>query len=431
MIDSTLKNANILIVDDQQANIDVLTGLLDAKGFTNYTTTEDPRVATTLFEKFKPDLLLLDLMMPHVTGFQVMEQLKLMIPANTYFPILILTADITPESKQKALAEGATDFLTKPFDLIEVDLRIKNLLHARYLHQQIENQNQILEEKVKVRTEELQKTNEELIIAKEKAEESDKLKSDFLHQMSHEIRTPLNAIVGNADYINISIGALLDADTRECFESIDQASKRIIRTVDLILNAADLQTGGYKPNLAEVDLNSGILYKLYLEYQLPAKQKGLKFSYTCKEKETMITIDEYSVTQIFANLIDNAVKFTKDGKIEMLLGKNKMGNIMVEIKDTGVGISKEFLPSMFNPFTQEEQGFTRSYEGNGLGLTLVKKYCELNNITLEIESEKNVGSLFRIIFEKKVMRTQKINQLFRSEDNVTVNNLIENNFINE
>lgn len=398
MIDSTLKNANILIVDDQQANIDVLTGLLEAKGFTNYTTTLDPREATALFDKFKPDLLLLDLMMPHVTGFQVMAQLKLMIPVNTYFPILILTADITPESKQKALAEGATDFLTKPFDLIEVDLRIKNLLRARYLHQQIEILNQNLEEKVKVRTKELQKTNEELIIAKEKAEESDKLKSDFLHQMSHEIRTPLNAIVGNADYINIAVGELLDADTRECFESINQASKRIIRTVDLILNAADLQTGGYKPNLAKVDLNSGILYKLYLEYQLPAKQKGLKFSYTCKEKETTITIDEYSVIQIFANLIDNAVKFTKEGKIEMLLGKNKTGNIIVEIKDSGIGISKEFLLRMFDPFTQEEQGFTRSYEGNGLGLTLVKKYCDLNGIAVIVKSEKAVGTKFTLVF---------------------------------
>jgi len=101
-------------------------------------------------------LLLLDLNMPHLTGFQVMIQLKVLIPANTYFPILVLTADITTESKQKALASGASDFLTKPFDLIEVDLRIKNLLKARYLHQQIENQNLILEEKVKERTIELE-----------------------------------------------------------------------------------------------------------------------------------------------------------------------------------------------------------------------------------------------------------------------------------
>jgi DNA-binding response OmpR family regulator len=169
LIDSTLKNANILIVDDQQANIDVLTGLLDVKGFTNYITTKDSRQVLRLFEEFKPDLLLLDLNMPFLSGFSVMMQMKVLIPANSYFPILVLTADITHESKQTALSCGASDFLAKPFDLIEVDLRIKNLLKARYYYQQIENQNQILEEKVKERTKELEMRNIELIAAKEKA----------------------------------------------------------------------------------------------------------------------------------------------------------------------------------------------------------------------------------------------------------------------
>ncbi|MDP1994784.1 MAG: HAMP domain-containing sensor histidine kinase, partial [Ignavibacteria bacterium] len=275
---------------------------------------------------------------------------------------------------------------------------------------------------MKERTLELEVTNSELIVAKEKAEQSDKLKSEFLHQMSHEIRTPLNAIVGNADYINISIGELLNDDTRECFDGINQASKRIIRTVDLILNAADLQSSSYKPHSAMVDLNHEILYKLYLEYQLSAKLKGLKFSYSCKEKDTILPIDEYSVTQIFTNLIDNAVKYTEKGKIELILGMNTSGNIMVELKDTGIGMSKEFLPSMFNPFTQEEQGFTRSYEGNGLGLMLVKKYCEVNNMNIEIVSEKNVGSTFRIIFDNMGVKEPKVKQMLRPVENGTLKN---------
>ena len=101
-------------------------------------------------------------------------------------------------------------------------------------------------------------------------------------------------------------------------------------------------------------------------------------------------------------MIDNAIKYTKKGKIEILLGKNKTGNIMVEVKDTGIGMSKEFLPRLFKPFTQEDQGYSRSFDGNGLGLDLVKKYCEINNAVIEVESEKNVGSTFRIIFDKKV-----------------------------
>ncbi|MCX6175574.1 MAG: PAS domain S-box protein [Ignavibacteriales bacterium] len=247
---------------------------------------------------------------------------------------------------------------------------------------------------------ERKRSEKELIEAKERAEESDKLKSEFLAQMSHEIRTPINAIVGNVDFLNDLFDESMDADSRDCFDGIGLASKRIIRTVDLILNVAELQTSGYKPQFVKVDLNSEVLNKLYKEHQLSAKQKGLEFIYTCKEKDTKVIADEYSITQIFANLIDNAIKYTKKGKVEILLGKNKTGNIMVEIKDTGIGMSKEFLPRIFDPFVQEDHGYTRSYDGSGLGLTLVKNYCDINNAVLEVESEKNVGSTFRIIFSK-------------------------------
>jgi len=243
----------------------------------------------------------------------------------------------------------------------------------------------------------------ELIEAKEKAEQSDKLKSEFLAQMSHEIRTPLNAIVGNVEYLNDLFGKKMDPDARDCFDVIDLASKRIIRTVELILNTAELQTSGYKPKFIKIDLTE-VLDILYQEHQLSAKQKGLDITYTCKEKGTKVIADEYSTIQIFANLINNAIKYTKKGIVEIRLGKNKTGNIIVEVKDSGIGMSKEFLPRIFEPFTQEEQGYNRSFEGNGLGLALVKNYCNINNVLIEVESEKNVGSTFRIIFNKEAAK---------------------------
>jgi signal transduction histidine kinase len=228
---------------------------------------------------------------------------------------------------------------------------------------------------------------------------ADKLKSEFLAQMSHEIRTPINVIMEYIQYINDSYGHQMDIEAQSCFDSINLASRRIIRTIDLILNMSELQTGNYEPVFIKIDLNSQVLQYLFYELQRKAKEKGIELIYKSDIVEAEILADEYSIIQTFANLIDNAIKYTKIGKVEIHLGKNGSGNIMVEIKDTGIGISKEFQARIFEPFMQEEQGYTRSYEGNGLGLALVKKYCDLNNASIEIESEKNVGSTFRVTFK--------------------------------
>jgi len=399
LIDFTLRNANILIVDDQQSNIDVLTGMLDIKGFKNYAITNDSRQVISLFEKFKPDLLLLDLSMPHLTGFQVMKQLKLLIPTNTYFPILVLTADITTESKQKALAGGASDFLTKPFDLIEVDLRINNLLQARYFHQQLENQNYILEEKVKERTKDLEKTNIELIAAKEKAELSDKLKTEFLNQMSHEIRSPMNAVLNFANLLKEEILEQLSPNLLECFEGIDSAGHRLIRTVDLILNVSEMQVGTYKPSFIEFDLLKDVVRKVKNENIKIIEEKGLTFNVFSAISETVIFGDNYSIYQIFVNLIENSIKYTKNGGISITVSKNDPG-IIVSIEDTGIGISEEFINVMYHSFMQEDRGISRRYEGNGLGLSLVKKYCDLNGIDISVQSEKGVGTKFTLSFTR-------------------------------
>ena len=397
MINSTLEKANILIVDDQQSNIDVITGLLDVKGFNNYITTTEPRQAIHMLEKFKPDILLLDLNMPYFTGFQVMAQLKDIIPDNKYFPILVLTADITPESRQKALAEGASDFLTKPFDLIEVDLRIKNLLRTSYLHQQLGDQNLVLEEKVKIRTRELENTNRELIISKEKAEQSDKLKSEFLNQMSHEIRSPMNAVLNFSSLLKEEMSEWLTSDLIEYFDGIDSAGRRLIRTIDLIMNVSEMQIGTYEPLNSDFDLLKEVLQKIIKENAERIESKGLKLKYTSTLPVAIISGDQYSIYQIFVNIIDNSIKYTKEGYIAINISKNENG-ITVGIEDTGIGISEEFLKKIYDPFKQEERGNTRRFEGNGLGLTLVKKYCDLNKIGLTVESEKNIGTKFNLFF---------------------------------
>ena len=142
-------------MDDQEANTSLLDRLLGRSGYKEIECISDPRMTVPLLKEFVPDLILLDLNMPHLDGFQVMEQLAPLLPAREYLPILILTADISPEAKQRALSMGAKDFLTKPFDFTEVLLRIKNLLETRFLHLQLRDQNEVLEVRVRDRTKDL------------------------------------------------------------------------------------------------------------------------------------------------------------------------------------------------------------------------------------------------------------------------------------
>ncbi len=153
MQEISLKDARILIVDDQEADIRLLRSILKRAGAnSNLRSTTDPRKTVPYLAEFQPDLIVLDLQMPHLDGFAVMEALKPLIPAGTYFPILAITTETSPEVKQRALASGAKDFLTKPFDATEVVLRIQNLLETRDLHRVLEDQNSLVEAKVREHT---------------------------------------------------------------------------------------------------------------------------------------------------------------------------------------------------------------------------------------------------------------------------------------
>ncbi len=158
----TFKHARILIVDDEPGNVDVLRRLLERAGFTKIESTNDPREAAGLYVRFRPDLILLDLHMPHQDGLAVMDELNEIAEAS-YLPILMLTGDVSQDAKRDALSRGAKDFLHKPFNGDEVLLRIGTLLETRFLYLKIQSQNQMLEAKVRDRTRELEAAQIEII----------------------------------------------------------------------------------------------------------------------------------------------------------------------------------------------------------------------------------------------------------------------------
>jgi two-component system, sensor histidine kinase and response regulator len=392
MIDSTLKNANILIVDDQEANLLVLSGFLEMQGFSNIKTTQDPRDVVHLMSAFNPDLILLDLSMPFLSGFEVMDQIKSLISDTTFLPILVLTADVSSSAKLKALSGGASDFLTKPFDLIEVGMRIKNLLYVSYLQYQLQNQNQILEQKVKERTLELEAKNIDLITAKEKAEASDRLKTVFINNISHEIRTPLNGILG---FAQILMDNDLSYEEKEQYsEMLNESCDRLLNTVTNFFDISLLTSGNQKVSKKRI-LIRDIVREVISQFKIICNRKNISLLAFCDQQcENIATLaDGNLLGKILHQLISNSVKFTNEGSITISYELDHPF-LKFSVKDTGIGISDKCTQQIFDVFMQEDYAVTRKFEGSGLGLSIAQMIVKLLGGSIWLESEKGKGSMF-------------------------------------
>jgi PAS domain S-box-containing protein len=247
------------------------------------------------------------------------------------------------------------------------------------------------------------KTHEKKLIekyryAKQKAESAEKAKTIFLSQMSHEIRTPLNKILSYSELIKSELEPLLSDELRNSFEIIERAGKRLVRTFDLLINLSEIQANAYKCVFRELDLIENVIEPVVSEYEKLAKKKGLTFEKRFGTRKIKITADHYSVTKILGQILDNAIKYTEKGGIEISLQKENKEEATLRITDSGIGIAEDYLPHIFDPFTQEESGYTREFDGNGIGLTVVKKFCELNNIKISVTSKKGIGTTVALTF---------------------------------
>lgn len=247
---------------------------------------------------------------------------------------------------------------------------------------------------------EIKRVQQELVAALKKAEESDRLKSAFLAQMSHEIRTPLNVILTSIPLLADEISSK-DEELKIILDSVKSAGRRLQRTIDMILNMSSVQSGNYKPVFEKFDLLAD-LKKLMNEFKSLSDDKGLELKFNQSTDESIIVADRYTVNQIFQNLINNAIKYTLKGYVEVFVRNESDNKVRVEIRDSGIGMSDEYLKKIFTPFYQEDVGYKREFEGNGLGLALVKKYVELNKAEIEVESEKSIGSVFSVTFDLSV-----------------------------
>lgn len=238
----------------------------------------------------------------------------------------------------------------------------------------------------------------ELVKSKKDAEKSDKLKSEFLTQISHEIRTPINNLLSFTALIEDELHDSLSKELVGCFEHVNKAGRRITRTIDLLVKMSELHTDNYEPEFKQNNLFE-LLEDLVNYYTPLANKKRLQLEYIKGVDSADIVFDKFTVYDIFSNLIDNAIKFTNEGSVKIYVKKSLLNKISVTVLDSGLGISQKYLENIFKPFSQETSGYTRKFDGNGLGMALVKEYCTLNKAEIFVSSEKNLGSNFTVIFK--------------------------------
>lgn len=239
---------------------------------------------------------------------------------------------------------------------------------------------------------ERKRIEEELIRAKEKAEQSDRLKTAFLHNISHEIRTPMNAIVGFTTLLDTP--DTTDESRRQYIDIIYQSSNQLLSIITDIVDISNIETGLVKISQSAVNLNT-LIRNLFEQYRLRTQQQNLvlNFSTHLGDSEAFVMTDETKVIQIFSNLLNNALRFTKKGRIE--LGYVVRGE-MVEffVSDTGIGIAPENHEKVFERFFQVEGPSSKQYSGTGLGLSISKAYAELLGGKIWVISAPGEGSLF-------------------------------------
>ena len=241
---------------------------------------------------------------------------------------------------------------------------------------------------------ERKKSEEELKLARNKAEESDRLKTSLLANMSHEFRTPMNAILGFSDLI---AGESQEPDIVFFARKIHNSGQRLMSTLKAILDLADLESTKSKIRLVPVNVHR-LLSTILRPFYPIASDKGL-FLITEFKEDLIALADENLLHIILQNLIDNAIKFTQAGGVTIEMDLAVSGDqkyITIQIKDTGIGIHKEHLDTIFHEFRQASEGYARSHEGTGLGLSLAYRMTEMLNGRITVESEFGLGSIFTL-----------------------------------
>ncbi|MCP5064704.1 MAG: sensor histidine kinase [Ignavibacteriae bacterium] len=279
----------------------------------------------------------------------------------------------------------------------ERELKSKKLeleLEQEHLEQNVWERTKELESEIKERKKTEEKLSEETI----KAVAASKAKTTFLANMSHELRNPLLGILGYSDLLR---STLEDEEEKEMAEGINNSGKRLYNTVSLVLDLARIESDKQEINIVPLDINIE-LKEIYDTYRgAVINNENLKFNLNISDDPSILTVDKSMFKVIFDNLLNNAIKFTEEGEININTGIEEIKNKTfryISISDTGIGMNQKDIPYIFQEFKQLSEGFTKDYQGSGLGLSVTKKYIEILNGKIEVKSKVGKGTEFKVYF---------------------------------
>ncbi len=394
--DQILTGAKILLVDDNVAMLCLLENVLNRLRFKNIRKLNDSTRILAEFQSFAPDLVITDVEMPGLNGIQLVELLRSHQSPNDCLPILVLTGSESPQQKRQALVAGATDIMLKPFDSAEIQMRIRNLLRARFQHLQIEAQTRNLESTVEKRTEELQRAMLELKSSQQQVIQQERFRAfgEMAGGVVHDFNNALMTVIGYSELLLQDDDLLNDSQTvRNYLGMMNTAGRDASHVVSRLRDF-------YRPR-EEADAFTAININDILEQVVPLTQpkwhgQALETGRTIQiilelEKVPLILGNGAELREIFVNLIFNAVDAMPAGGLLTLKSSLDDDGVKVSIQDTGEGMTEEVVNRCLEPFFSTKQG-----HGTGLGLSMVFGIIRRHSGVLDIQSVLGSGTRFSI-----------------------------------